>query len=59
MTLDSILFHAGSLFFAGLIAVIAGVSLAAFGRDIFPSTAQPDPARDSPPVGPTHSTSHY
>ena len=37
MTLDSLLFNAGTLFFAAWIAVITGVSVAAFGPDLFPS----------------------
>jgi hypothetical protein len=36
MTLDSLLFNAGALFFALWIAVIAAVGVAAFGRDFFP-----------------------
>jgi hypothetical protein len=47
MTFDSILFDAGSLFFAALIVVIAGISLAAFGGDLFPSRAHLDPTSES------------
>jgi len=37
MTADTFLFNAGSLFFAAWIAVIAGLTLTAFGRDLLPS----------------------
>ncbi len=43
---DSFLFDAGSLFFLAWIAVLAGISLTAFGRDLLPSKACPDPVRD-------------
>ena len=43
MTPDSFLFDAGWLFFAAWIVVIAGVSVAAFGRDFFPSTVPSEP----------------
>lgn len=43
MTLDSLLFNAGTLFFAAWIAVIAGVSVAAFGRGLFPTRTDPSP----------------
>lgn len=36
MVSDSLLFDASSLFFAAWFAVIAVLSLAAFGRDFFP-----------------------
>ena len=42
MTADTFLFDAGSLFFAAWIAVIAGLALTAFGRDLLPSKAQLD-----------------
>jgi hypothetical protein len=45
MTTDTFLFNAGWLFFAAWIAVIAGVSVAAFGRDVLPSKAFLDPAQ--------------
>jgi hypothetical protein len=61
MTIDSILFDAGSLFFAAWIAVITGVSLAAFGRDLLPSKAHlhPNPTGEShsaDPARPSRST---
>ncbi len=48
MTTDTFLFNAGWLFFAAWIAVIAGVSVAAFGRDLLPWTAHPEPAHKPP-----------
>jgi hypothetical protein len=61
MTADSFLFNAGSLFFAAWIAIIAGVTIAAFGRDLLPGNphARPDPAHKpnpADPVRPTQST---
>jgi hypothetical protein len=59
MTIDSILFDAGSLFFAAWIAVITGVSLAAFGRDLFPSKPHLHPTGEShsaDPARPSQST---
>jgi hypothetical protein len=50
MTTDSFLFDAGSLFFVAWIAVLAGVSIAAFGRDLLPTKAHPNPARKSHPA---------
>jgi hypothetical protein len=44
MTTDTFLFTAGWLFFAALIAVIAGLMVAAFGRDLLPWAAHPEPA---------------
>ena len=44
MTTDTFLFNAGWLFFAAWIAIIAGLSVAAFGRDLLPWTAHPEPA---------------
>jgi len=44
MTTDTFLFNAGWLFFAAWILVIAGVSVAAFGRELLPWTAHPEPA---------------
>jgi hypothetical protein len=43
MTTDTFLFDAGSLFFAAWIAVLAGVTVAAFGRDLLPAKAHPEP----------------
>jgi hypothetical protein len=40
MTLDSLLFNAGTLFFALWSVVIAAVSVAAFGQDFFPPKEQ-------------------
>lgn len=50
MTTDTFLFNAGWLFFAAFLAVIAGVTITAFGRDLLPENAHthPDPARKSP-----------
>jgi hypothetical protein len=59
MTTDTFLFNAGWLFFAAWIAVIAGVSVAAFGRDLLPWNAHPDPAHKPHPadqVRPTQSS---
>jgi hypothetical protein len=60
MTSDTFLFNAGSLFFAAWIAVIAGLTIAAFGRDLLPGIAhaRPDPTHKSNPadqVRPTQS----
>jgi hypothetical protein len=43
MTTDTFLFNARSLFFAAWIAIIAGVTVAAFGRDLLPWKAHPNP----------------
>jgi len=48
MTTDTFLFNAGWLFFAAWIAVIAGVTITAFGRDLLPWNSHPDPSRKSP-----------
>jgi hypothetical protein len=49
MTTDTFLFNAGWLFFAALLAVIAGVTITAFGRDILPRPSHPDaPSSPSP-----------
>jgi hypothetical protein len=45
MTLDSLLFNAGTLFFALWSVVIAAVSIAAFGRDFFPPKEQLESAQ--------------
>jgi hypothetical protein len=55
MLSDSLLFDAGSLFFAAWIAVIAAVSLAAFGRDLIPLRAQPNPAQEARAAEPARS----
>jgi hypothetical protein len=48
MTLsDSFLFNAGWLFFAAWSAIIAGLSIAAFGRDLLPSRTHLDPAKET------------
>jgi len=55
---DSFLSDAGWLFFAAWSIVVAAVSIAAFGRDLFPSRAHIDPhpnARPSDPVHPNNS----
>ena len=43
MTTDTFLFNAGFLFFIAWIAVIAGVTIIAFGRDLLPAKATQDP----------------
>jgi|HubBroStandDraft_1064217.scaffolds.fasta_scaffold300823_1 hypothetical protein len=48
MTADTFLFNAGWFFFAAYTIVVAGVTVAAFGRSLFPSKAQRDPAQTSP-----------
>ena len=45
MTPDSFLFDAGSLFFAAWIAVLAAVTITAFGRELLPAKALSDPSR--------------
>jgi hypothetical protein len=52
MTTDTFLFNAGSLFFAAWIAVIAAVTVAAFGRDLLPGNAhaRPEPAQEPKPA---------
>jgi len=50
MTSDTFLFNAGSLFFAAWIAIIAGVTVAAFGRDLLPWNARPDPTHKPNPA---------
>lgn len=50
MTTDTFLFNAGWLFFALWIAVIAGVTIAAFGRDLLPWNTDSDPANKSLPT---------
>jgi len=44
---DSILTDLGSLFFLVWSAVIAGVTVAAFGRDLFPSKARVSSRQES------------
>jgi hypothetical protein len=48
MTTDTFLFNAGWLFFAAFLAVIAGLTVAAFGRELLPWTSHSDPTRTSP-----------
>lgn len=45
MISDSLLFDAGSVFFAAWGLVIAAVSVAAFGRELLPAKASNDPVR--------------
>jgi hypothetical protein len=48
MTLsDSFLSNAAWLFFAAWSAIVAAVSIAAFGRDLLPRTAHIDPSHKS------------
>ena len=49
---ESYLFDAGWLFFAAWSVIVAAVSLAAFGRDFFPSSVQSKPAQDAHPADP-------
>jgi hypothetical protein len=56
MTADTFLFNAGWLFFAAWIAVIAGVTIAAFGRDLLPRKARPDRAQESHSADPVRTT---
>jgi hypothetical protein len=59
MTTDTFLFNAGWLFFAAWSAVIAAVSIAAFGRDLLPWNPRPDPANNphrADQVSPTQSS---
>ena len=46
MTVDTFLFNAGWLFFAAWIAVIVGVTVAAFGRELLPWYADADPTHN-------------
>ena len=46
MTTDTFLFNAGCLFFAAWIAVIVGLTVAAFGRDLLPWNVDSDPAHN-------------
>lgn len=54
MLSDSYLFNAGWLFFAAWSVVVAVVSVAAFGPDVFPSKTPLNPTRESndaePPI---------
>jgi hypothetical protein len=56
MTTDTFLFNAGSLFFAAWIVVIAGLTLTAFGRDLLPRKAHPDPAHKPHSADQVHPT---
>jgi hypothetical protein len=52
MTADTFLFNAGSIFFAAWIAIIAAVTITAFGRDLlqevkFESAQERHPTRPS------------
>jgi hypothetical protein len=55
---DSFLSNAAWLFFAAWIVMVAAVTVAAFGRDLLPRTADLIPAPKSEPdqVRPTQST---
>jgi hypothetical protein len=50
MTLDSLIFNAGALFFALWTAAVAAVTITAFGRDLLPWRAELDPADESHPA---------
>jgi len=51
---DAYLFDAGWLFFAFWGLVVAAVSVAAFGRDFFPSRTQLEPVPEARPADPPH-----
>jgi hypothetical protein len=53
---DSFIFNAGSFFFAAWTAIITGVTVTAFGRDLLPSKAQADPAHPKRPATTQRST---
>jgi hypothetical protein len=52
---DAYLFDVGWLFFAAWSVIVAAVSLAAFGRDLFPSGIQSKPVQDGQPIDPAPS----
>jgi hypothetical protein len=52
MTTDTFLFNAGWIFFALWIAVITGVTIGAFGRDLLPWNTGTDSANQSLPTKP-------
>jgi len=57
MTLsDSFLSNAGWLFFAAWTAVVAAVSIVAFGRDLLPRRANLNPAPKAQPADHVHPT---
>jgi hypothetical protein len=51
MTADTFLFNAGSIFFAAWIAVVAAVTITAFGRDLLPSETHTDSEKSHPTPG--------
>jgi len=51
MTADTLLFDASSVFFAAWIAIVAAITITAFGRDLLPE-AQFDAAQERHPAGP-------
>ena len=51
MTADTLLFDASSIFFAAWIAIIAAVTITAFGRDLLPE-ALFDAAQERHPADP-------
>lgn len=57
MTLtDSFLSNAGWFFFAAWTAIVAAVSIVAFGRDVLPRKAGINPASKSQPADQVHPT---
>ncbi len=52
----SFLFDAGSLFLVVWSAVVATLSIAAFGRDLLPAKVPSDPSRNSNPADPVRPT---
>ena len=53
---DSFIFNAGSFFFAAWTAIITGVTVTAFGRDLLPPKAQSDPVQTNRPAKPLRPT---
>jgi len=51
MTTDTFLFNAGWLFFMAWIAVIAGVTIIAFGRDLLPAKATQEARHEARKTG--------
>lgn len=52
MTTDTFLFNAGWLFFAAWIAVVATVTVTAFGRDLLVWRTHSEPVHDPLPAEP-------
>ena len=52
MLSDSILANAGWLFFSAYSAIVAAVSIAAFGGDVLPVKAEADAPQENSPADP-------